>query len=208
MTSPLPLPSIARRARQWLRERTAIQRRRVAERGITLGDNVNVTTYDVSELRARYDGWEAWPRETQRRYIEAKASVRASGSTHNVTCTGWHEQLAALANPQNDFAAVEDPPSTVAFGNDASSFAVSDTALNNKIGEVPLTDPSNRGDVWSMSEQVASTELNDNTLREMGIVSESGTLYNHAALPSPIPKDSDLALIIEATVPFGDQSEI
>lgn len=202
------LPSAVRRARQWLRERAPALRLHLHERGVGLADNVHVTAYNVTALRDRYPRWATWPRHTRRRYVEAAAPEKWSGSTHNVTCASWHEQLAALANPANDFEAVEDPPSTVALGTDDSSFAVSDTALNNRVGEIALTDPSNTGDTWGMSEYLASTELNGYTLREMGIESAGGALYNHAAFPSPIPKDSDLALIIEASVPVGDQSEI
>lgn len=180
----------------------------IEEHAVALQENVTLTAYDVSAVRARHGDWAELPKADRRRIVEAEAPVQEVQETHNVTCIGLHEYLPSLLNFKNDYDAVVDHAAEVAFGTDASTFAVSDRELNNEVGRIALTDPSDRTDTWAVSEFLSSVELNGSTLSELGIYSESGVLWNHAPIPNPISKDSSIAVIADISLPFGDQSEV
>lgn len=182
----------------------------VEERAVALGDNVDVTVFDVGSVREEIDRqtWRTMPKGSRRELVTNHARVVDEQTTHNVTCIGWHEYLPTLLNFKHDYEQIADPASEVAFGDDAASgFAIGDRSLNNRVGAIELTDPADQGDTWSCAEYLSSLELNGETLREGGIISASGALWNHFELPQYIQKDSNTALLIEIRVPFGDQSE-
>lgn len=182
----------------------------VREAGVALRDNVSVAVYDVDELRACYPAWDDLSKDEKKRRCKRHEPVR-EGSTHNITCVGWHEYLPKLLNFKHDYEQIVDHPSEIALGTGTAptgGFSVGDTELANEVGRIDLTDPSNTLDDWECDELVSSVELTDYELSEMGIVSESGVLYNHAELSPTIPSGTNRAGIIHVTVPFGDQSEI
>ncbi len=184
------------------------------ERAVGIADNVSVTVLDVSALREEWPNWEQWPAATRRRYTEAFAPVTSTATVHNVTCTALHQQVAALLNHRNDYDRVSDPPVEIAFGDDwgggtspdPSVFNTTDTSLNNRVGSISLTDPSNDGSEWRADENVASLELNGETLRELAVVTESGALWNHAPMPTEVSKTADDALILSIAIPISDVS--
>lgn len=163
----------------------------VEERALGLADNVVVEVIDVRT-----------------------GKVKRRESTHNVTCIGMHRQTAALLNHHNDHDTIVDPPTELAFGDDwgggtspdSTMFTSSDTSLNNRVGAVDLTDPSNSDDTYRVDEQVSSLELNGETLRELGIFTEAGKMWNHSPMPTEVNKTSDEALTVSVSIPAGDNS--
>lgn len=162
------------------------------ERAVGIDDNVTVAVVDA---------------ET--------GDIKRRASTHNVTCVGLHRQVAILLNHHNEYDTVVDPPTEIAFGDDwgggtspdSGVFNTSDTELNNRVGAVELTDPSSTDTTYRVSEQVSSLELNGESIRELGIVTESGKLWNHAPMPTEIEeKTSSEALSISISLPIGDNS--
>ena len=124
---------------------------------------------------------------------------------HNVTCIGLHEYLPELLNFHNDFDLTTDHPDAIAFGSDGTTTPTSsDTSMGTRVGEITLTDPASTGTEWSCTELVGALELNNENLRELGVESESGILYNHALLPTPLePKSSNDELIVTITIGFA-----
>lgn len=164
---------------------------------ISVASNIRIEHYTTPDSV----GWVDLPKTERKRRLQQR-EPRQVGECHNVTCIRLHEYLPALINFRNDFDRVRDHPDRVAFGSDSTTPSSSNTSLGNRVGAVALTDPSNTGTEWSCTELVGALELNDENLRELGVVSETNDLYNHALLPTPLePKTSNDELIV--TITFG-----
>lgn len=134
----------------------------------------------------------------------ADHNVREVYHFSNITCVGLHSYIPLLLDFRNEYDRVVDHADLIAFGDDASAFAENDETLNNRIGEISLTDPESLGTQWRCSELLGQLELNGENIRELGVVSESGRLWNHAALPTPLePKTTDDAVVINIAINFG-----
>jgi hypothetical protein len=121
-----------------------------------------------------------------------------------VTTTGLHDLVAVrLTLDAGESTEIEDL-ATLVLGDDDSSFATSDTSLNNKIGEISITDPSASGATFEVNEFLSSNELNGETIRELGIESESGTLLTHAPTPSALSKDQTKAYLFNVEITMSD----
>jgi hypothetical protein len=164
------------------------------------------------ETNVRIERYEGYPEQSwTNRSKHVRKSIRQSAHTpvsvaecHNVSCVGLHEYLPALLNFHNTYDRVKDHPDAIAFGSSSTNPTSSDTSLNNRVGSVTLTDPSNSGTEWSCTELVGSLELNGEDLVELGVEGDSGALYNHALLPDPLtPKTSTDELIVTITISFA-----
>lgn len=177
----------------------------VRDRAVGIRDNVRIETYDISTLRAIEPRFDDLSKEGRRRLL-SYIRPQSAQTAHNVTCNPLHELVAELLNFNANRENVDDI-ATLAFGSDDSSFSSTDTELNNKVGEIDVVDPSNDGTEFRVDEYVDSLELNGETLRELGLVSESGQLLNHAPFPSAIDKTSSIALLVSVSIPISDASE-
>lgn len=121
-----------------------------------------------------------------------------------VNTDGLHELIAVRLTLDASQAGDIDDLATLAIGDDDSSFATTDTALNNRIGEISITDPSASGSTYEINEFLSANELNGETIREVGIETADGTLVQHAATPSDISKTSSLALLFNVEITFSD----
>lgn len=167
---------------------------------VAVGTNVRIEHYETPAV----EGWADLPKAERKRRLLDQHPPERVGECHNVTCVGMHEYLPALINPHNDFSLIEDQPTQVAFGSDNTSPTSSDTSLGNRVGAIGLTDPTNSGTEWSCTELVGSLELNNYDLYELGVESDSGTLFNHALLPTPLtPKSSNDEVIVTITWAFS-----
>jgi hypothetical protein len=167
--------------------------------------NIRITRYDIDALRDRYPGWDDWPKHTRRRYCEHAAAPETVERVANVTCDALHEYYATVLTLEPGDGDRLDPPNEIAFGDDTSSFLTSDTAMNNEVGErLRITDVSSSGKDTNFDEYLSSNEQNGNTLSEIGVFSEGGEMYQHAALSQSYSKDSTFALSINITVSHSD----
>lgn len=171
-----------------------------SEATVDVNTNVRVEHYTPPER----EDWTDLPKQERIQHLQAGADPKHVGECHNVTCIGLHEYIPALLNFHNDFELVADQPDRIAFGNSNTTPQSSNRSLNSRVGAVTLTDPSNSGTEWSCTELVGALELNNLDLYEVGVESDSGTLYNHTLLPNPLtPKTSSDELIITVNWTFS-----
>lgn len=168
-------------------------------------DNVRIERYDIEPIRAVVPDWDRWPRWLRHWFCRYRVEPVHVGRVANVTCDAFHEYHALTSTLGSGDDDQLDPPAEIGFGDDDSAFSTSDTALNNEVGErTPITDPSADGKTFNVDEYLSSNEQNGNTLRELGIFSESGDLWQHSATDQVYNKDSTFALVINISIPFSD----
>lgn len=161
-----------------------------------------VETIRVRETaRRRFDA--EYP-ELSRPERESAARQTLSASiqrVENVTCVGLHEDIVDAIDPGQRVSLGADD---LALGDDDStSPSSSDTSLNNQIGRTDVTTADDEGSNLFLSTFIDSSELNGYTFREVGIYSESGTLWNHALLANPVEKTSTKTVTIDVSLAFS-----
>lgn len=167
-------------------------------------DNVRVERYDIGALREEISKWDQLTTDAKVRVLEAVPAVEA-GESSNVTCVALHEYYPDVLTVSSAEDAMLDPVAEIGFGDDDSSFLTSDTELNNEVGSrTRITDATPTGTSVQFDEYLSSNEQNGNTLRELGVFSEGGDLYQHAPFPDPVEKTSNDALIISISLSHGD----
>lgn len=180
--------------------------RTIREQGVTSGANVHLRVFDVERAQTAAENagfeWSSLRKHERRHMVESFGERTRTARFSNVTCTALHESMATSLVPSARVDAPE--PVAVAFGDGTTSFATTDTTLNNRVGSVSLTDPSHAGNTFAVSEYVDSLELNGNLLAEVGIEDEAGRLWNHAPIPDPIDKTTAAALIVNIEIPMND----
>lgn len=177
---------------------------RVADK-VRATDNVRIEQYDIAAIRAGYPGWDDLPKRVRHVWVKRCTEPVHVGRVSNVTCVALHEYVTrAMTFAERDAGSL-DPPRELAWGDDDTSFATTDTELNNEVGErTPITDPSATDTTFNIDEYLSSNEQNGNTLREVGIFSESGDLWQHSATDQVYNKDNTFALVINISIPIGD----
>lgn len=172
---------------------------------VSTADNVRIARYDVDALRERYPNWDDWPRHTRRRYCEHAADPESVERSSNVTCDALHEYYAAVLTFETGDGNRLDPPHEIAFGSDDTAFSTTDTTMNNEVGErITATDVSQTGKNTELDEYLSSNEQNGNTIKEIGVFSEGGEMYQHAPTSTTYNKDSSFALVINITISHSD----
>lgn len=164
-------------------------------------ENVSINVFDTDLLRLRYPEWDALDRDEK--FMLLKSHLPSSDiRSANVTCTELHQWLAQEINPEID---IDDEVSDVALGTGGTTTSSSDTSLNNKAGEVPVSDAeyvaSDHESHFSFF--VDSTVLNGETLNELGLISNKGRFLNHAAIDPNVDKTSSKTLVIEVFIQFA-----
>lgn len=174
--------------------------------GVSAQSNVHVHVYDVATaIDAAADAgmnWRDMSKRERRAAVEGFGTLRETAHTSNATCVALHEDMARALVP-TERGELPDPD-VLAFGDGTSSFTSSDTSLNNRVGEIGITDPTNDGTTWLISEYVDSLELNGETLAELGVVSSDGGLWNHSPMPNAIDKTTASALTVNVEIPMSD----
>lgn len=188
---------------QWARRTLARDIAIAATVGVE--ENIRIARYDIAALRERYPNWDDWPKHTRRRYCEYAAEPATVERVSNVTTDLLHQYQAEVLTLSSSDSDKLDPPSEIAFGDDDSSFSTSDTAMNNEFGNrISITDPSRSGKTTNFDEYLSSNEQNGNTIKEIGVFSSDGDLYQHSATSQDYSKDSSFALIINITISHSD----
>jgi len=168
-------------------------------------DNVRVVAFDVDRLRYAIPEWDALPRAARLAHLrDTPVAPRQTSTASNATTTGLHETIAAaltLAPTQGDDI---DELDTLLLGDDDSSFSDTDTSLNNKIGDIQITDRSATGATFEINEFLSSNQLNGETIAELGIQTASGRLCNHAPTTADYAKDQTIAILFNVEITFSD----
>lgn len=170
-------------------------------------DNARLVGFDVDVLRYHIPEWDALPREARRaNLLDPPRGLTPSRveTVSNVTCDGWQEHLAHAATLDPSRGDELDGPGRLALGSDDSAFATTDTSLNNRLGSISITDPVSQGATFRVNEFLSSNELNGTTIRELGIESESGSLWNHAPTSQDWAKDQNLAILFQVEITMSD----
>ena len=168
---------------------------------------MRVRSFDDTDCRDAHDRWDKLTKADRRRLL-ASGGVLATRDTYhrNATCEGLHRALAKLL--------AGDPnaprPALVALGDDwgggttpdADAFTPSDTTLNNKVGEITLSDPAGVGTRWAAQELVGSLELVDETIREWGVILSNGALANHGPVNPAINRSDKENTLLDLAIPF------
>jgi len=163
--------------------------------------NVHVLGFDRARLRAAVPEWDGLPRAARHAHLNrGTVAPHRETHTHNVACEGLFGYIAhALTLSQSEGSDLAGP-GRLALGDDASAFDSSDTSLNNRVGDIAITDPVAQGPTFRINEFLSSNELNGETIRELGIESSDGTLWNHSATDEAWSKTQNLALLFEVEI--------
>lgn len=172
---------------------------------LRLEDNIRFEKYDIDRVREHVPEWDILPKWMRHWYCRYYIQPVEVGSVHNVTCDGLHDYVAlALTLTASDSSDL-DPAGEIAFGDDESSFSTSDTSMNNEVGNrINVNDRTRSGKDFNIDEYLSSNEQNGNTLKEIGVFSQDGTMYQHASTPTNYNKDSSFAITINVKITVGD----
>jgi len=185
----------------WLQRRLRPWYRHISTQ-VGWGTNVHVRVHDVEDLRARHPDWDDLDRAEKLDRTREVAPV-ATDHVSNVTCVGLHEYAVDDLHPTQT---VDIEASHLAVGSDdGTQPSTGDTALNNQVGVVQITDSIDNNSTLKSSVFVDSSQLNGNTLAEVGLTTASsgGTLLNHALI-SPVQKDADATVTIDVDLTAED----
>lgn len=166
--------------------------------------NVQLRVYNVNVLRYLYPEWDALRKKEKLQLIRntgPEAIQRVQ--THNVTCVNFHTYLARNINPELN---ASQSGEIMAFGSDDTSFSSSDESLNNKVGEISISDTQydEASAESSFTGFVDSTEFNGSTLAEIGLYSDAGDLWNHAGISPNISKTSSETVVADIFITFSN----
>lgn len=105
--------------------------------GAALEDNVEISTYDVEELRAKYDDWDDLSREEKLERLESE-EPEATWSKHNMTFPSYRKHLARMLHP----GTAEDPIEVthIAFGDTTEPDTDAET-VGNEVYRTEIDDP-------------------------------------------------------------------
>lgn len=121
-------------------------------------------------------------------------------ATTNTTCIGLDEARALSLVPPGEV----DPVATFDVGTDDTAPTYNDTELGNNVYSADLVSFSADGNDFNAVAFLDTTEANDNTLVEGGLVSEAGRLLNHSTFTS-IDKTPNREVTIDITITFTAQ---
>lgn len=167
-------------------------------------DNIRIERYDIDAVRERFPTWDDWPRSARKTYLQGAEPVHV-GTSSNVTTDLLHEYYATLLTIEPADTDLLDPPAEIAFGSDDTSFATTDTSMNNEVGSrLPITDKTSSAKDFEIDEFLSSNEQNGNTIAEVGVFSEDGDMLQHGPTSTTYNKTSSFALLINITISHSD----
>lgn len=159
----------------------------------TADANVYVTTYDTAILNVVFPEWPALTREEKYRLLRAyRGNPRALGREErvgNITTDSLHAYLAASIDPEQS---VDEGASMLVVGRGDTSPSTTNTDVNDRIGTTGVTDTiysASTGEL-QVTTFVDSTQFNEETIREVGVLSDADSLWNHAVLGTSIEKSN------------------
>jgi hypothetical protein len=184
---------------------------RNTDSGIALQGRINQKTHEVGHLKTAFPQWEHFSKEEK---LDASRKVKPveEDTVYNVTTNSLHEYFVDNLDPGNSGTEANVSAAFLGIGTDAASgTAQSDTDLNNRVFEGPVTDAADNGDELLASTFVDSTEGNGNDFDELGLFSGDPAnlsdpevfLINHATFAA-VTKDNTKTVTFDVTLAFSD----
>lgn len=164
--------------------------------------NIEIGIYDVAVLRYLYPEWDSLNKHQKLTLIKSTGPPTLRKiQIHNVTCVDLHKYLAKNIDPERN---VDESGDRIAFGDDDSSFNSSDTSLNSKVGDVGVSDTSYdaASQETTFTAFVDSSELNGETLSEIGLIGTEGNLWNHADISPNVNKTNSETVVADIFISF------
>ena len=179
--------------------------------GLTLTGRIERKTHDVATLE---DSVESWGTLSDKEKLEAARSVEPADSdvVYNVTTELLHQYFVDNLDPDNNSTEADVSVGWLALGTDsASGTDVTDTDLNSRTFEKPVTDVADNGAELLASTFIDSTEGNGNDFVELGLFTDDPAnagdpevfLMNHATF-STVTKDNTKTVTFDVTLQFSD----
>jgi len=123
--------------------------------------------------------------------------------THNVASNDFVEYLVDVIDP-NQTSVTNQDPADFALGTDDTSPSPSDSSLQNQVGTITIASETDNGATLTMTGTIGESQLNGNTLREIGITNANNFFFNRALI-GPIAKTNDETVTINAELTFTPQ---
>lgn len=160
-----------------------------------------VSSYDVDELREKYDDWDQKSKEEKLELVQGEEPLEEVES-ENTAVDGQHEVIVDNLDPSQDASITA---SHVAIGVDNTSPSSSDASLNDEKYRTDITSSTDEGTSLATSTFIDGTEANGHTFVEGGLVtgsaSENWKLLNHSTFNSVV-KDSSKSLTIDVDLTY------
>jgi len=184
---------------------------RSTQSGFTISGRIDKQVHDVDELREEYPSWDEMSKQEKLKAVRETEPAEEE-TVYNVTTDRFHEYIVDNLDPSQ--TSVEDnvASSHLALGTDsASGTTSSDTDLNNRTYNEPVTDHADNGKELLASTFLDSTEGNGNTFDELGLFTGDPAnlanaevfLLNHATFAS-VTKDNSKTVTFDVTLTFSD----
>jgi len=178
---------------------------------LRLKGRIDTRMYDTAQLRASVDDYDALTKQ-EKLDLARESSPLYEDTVYNVTTDRLHEYFVDNLDPDNTSAQADLAVAHLALGDDGvSGTSSSDTDLNNRLYNEPVTDVADNGASLLASTFIDSTEANGATLDELGLYTGDPAnlgnpevfLMNHATF-SPVTKDNTKTVTFDVTLTFSD----
>lgn len=125
------------------------------------------------------------------------------------TTRDLHTHRSAELNPNDD---VDRSVTHIAVGDDGTAKSVTDETLDSQLNRVAVVESDQTNTELSVRAFLDSSQLNGETIREVGAASAAsgGRLFALAALPSGdiVSKDTSKTVTVEVKIDTVDESEV
>jgi len=184
---------------------------RSTQSGFTISGRIDKQVHDVDELREEYPNWDEMSKQEKMSAIR-EVEPATQETVYNVTTDRFHEYIVDNLDPAQTAAKDNVSSSHLALGTDAASgTATTDTDLNTRAYNEPVTDHADNGKELLASTFLDSTEGNGNTFDELGLFTGDPNnlgnaevfMLNHATFAS-VTKDNTKTVTFDVTLQFSD----
>jgi len=173
---------------------------------------IDARTHSIDRLEKAADSdFDSLSKE-EKLELSRKVEPEYEETAYNVTTDRFHEYLVDNLDPGNSGNEANLSVAWLGLGTDsASGTNTSDTDLNNRTFEEPVTDVADNGKELLASTFLASTEGNNNTFDELGLFTGNPAdlanndvfLINHATF-ADVTKDNSKTVTFDVTLTFSD----
>lgn len=180
--------------------------------GLKLKGRIDTQVHSVEKLREEANSDYDSLGKKEKMELSKKVNPEYENSIYNVTTDRFHKYFVDNLDPNNQGTEANISIEWLGLGTNGGSGAnSSDTDLNTRAFEKPVTDVADNNKQILASTFVDSSEGNNNTFDELGLftgdpqsLSNSEVfLINHATFAS-VTKDNTKTVTFDVTLTFGD----
>ena len=164
---------------------------------LTITGRIDTKAYSAETLPDNWDELSDEEKLATTRDLDADEEY----TDYNTTVFGMHEYFAINLDPTQT---LEEDVTHLAVGDDNTSPATTNDALNNEVFRKAVTDHSQTDNELLASTFIDSTEANGETLREVGLFAgpdAADRMWNHSTIAA-IEKDGTRTITIDVTLTF------